>query len=284
MGKLRDQMLADMELRGLSRTTQKAYLREVRNFVKLYKKPPEQLGTKEVKEYLHHAVKVRKIALSTLRIYYSALRFLYMITLKRGWVVEKIPYPKQKEKLPVVLDLEEVLKLFEVTENLKHKAVLILTYSAGLRISETANLTLSDIDSKRMLIHVRQGKGGRDRYTILSNVALNALRQYWKKYQPSQWLFPGQEPDKHISLTSIHMIFQHAKAKAGITKPATCHTLRHSFATHLLEAGSNLHHIQLLLGHASPKTTTIYLHVSKHNLSQVISPLDSHDSNNSKTA
>jgi len=152
-------MLADMELRGLSRTTQKAYLREVRNFVKLYKKPPEQLGTKEVKEYLHHAVKVRKIALSTLRIYYSALRFLYMVTLKRSWVVDKIPYPKQKEKLPIILDLEEVLKLFEVTENLKHKAVLIVTYSAGLRISETANLIPSDIDSKRILIHVRQGKG-----------------------------------------------------------------------------------------------------------------------------
>ncbi len=168
-------MLADMELRGLSIATQKAYLREVRNFVKLYKKPPEQLGTKEVKEYLHHAVKVRKIALSTLRIYYSALRFLYMVTLKRSWVVDKIPYPKQKEKLPIVLDLEEVLKLFEVTNNLKHKAVLIVTYSAGLRISETANLIPSDIDSKRMLIHVRQGKGGRDRYTILSSVALDAL-------------------------------------------------------------------------------------------------------------
>jgi integrase/recombinase XerD len=284
MGKLRDQMQGDMELRGFSKPTQKTYIREVRRFVQHFGKPPEELGEKEIKEYLLHVVRDRKISLSTLKQYYSALRFLYKITLQRDWVVDKIPYPKQTTKLPVILDKEEVQSLFCATQNIKHKAILMLTYSAGLRMSETAHLAVSDIDSTRMMIHVRQGKGGRDRYSLLSHVALETLRQYWKEYHPASWLFPGQEADKPITSSSIHQIFMRAKKKAGITKPVSIHSLRHSFATHLLEAGSNLHHIQLLLGHASPKTTTIYLHVSKHNLSQVISPLDSHDSNNSKTA
>jgi len=274
MGELRDKMQGDMELRGFSKPTQQAYLREVRNFVRHFKKPPEELGEKEVKEYLLHLVRDRKISQSTLKQYYSGLRFLYKITLKRDWVVDKIPYPKQTTKLPVILDKTEVQSLLSATENIKHKAILMLTYSAGLRVSETAHLAVSDIDSTRMLIHVRQGKGGRDRYSVLSRVALENLRQYWKEYRPTSWLFPGQEPDRPISHSSIQMMFTSAKKKAGITKPVSIHSLRHSFATHLLEAGTDLHHIQLLLGHASPKTTTIYLHVSKHNLSRIASPLD----------
>lgn len=274
MGKLRDQMQGDMELRGFSKPTQKTYLREVSRFVQHFGKPPEELGEKEIKEYLLHVVRDRKISLSTLKQYYSALRFLYKITLQRDWVVDKIPYPKQTTKLPVILDKEEVQSMFCATQNIKHKAILMLTYSAGLRVSETAHLAVSDIDSTRMLIHVRQGKGGRDRYSLLSHVALDTLRQYWKEYHPASWLFPGQEADRPISPSSMQMIFTHAKKKAGITKPVSIHSLRHSFATHLLEAGTDLHHIQLLLGHASPKTTTIYLHVSKHNLSRIASPLD----------
>lgn len=274
MGKLRDQMQGDMELRGFSKHTQEAYLREVRKFVQHFKKPPEELGEKEIKEYLLHVVRDRKISLSSLKQYYSALRFLYKVTLKREWVVDKIPYPKQTTKLPVILDKEEVQSLFAATQNIKHKAILMLTYSAGLRVSETVHLTISDIDSTRMLMHVRQGKGGRDRYSLLSHVALETLRQYWKEYRPTTWLFPGQEADKPLSHSSMQQIFMSAKKKAGITKPVSIHSLRHSFATHLLEAGTDLHHIQLLLGHASPKTTTVYLHVSKHNLSRITSPLD----------
>jgi site-specific recombinase XerD len=160
-------------------------------------------------------------------------------------------------------------------ENLKHRAILMITYSAGLRISETARLKVSDIDSKRMMVRVQQGKGGKDRYTILSKTALECLRQYWKAYRPKEWLFEGQKEGTHICLSSIQQIFVEAKECAGITKPVSPHTLRHSFATHLIEAGTSLHHVQLLLGHRSPTTTTVYLHVSRINLAQVTSPLDS---------
>jgi integrase/recombinase XerD len=188
-------------------------------------------------------------------------------------MVEKIKCPKRRRKLPIVLDFSEVESLFSVTKNLKHKAMLMITYSSGLRVSETARLKMTDIDSKRMTVRVRQGKGG-DRYSILSQTALEQLRQYWKKYRPTEWLFDGQKKDDHITAHTIQCIFYAAKKRAGITKPASVHTLRHSFATHLIEAGTSLHHVQLLLGHRSPTTTTVYLHVSRLNLSQVISPLD----------
>ena len=203
----------------------------------------------------------------------AGLKFLYRTTLKREWPVEKIKHPKRRRKLPVVLDLSEVESLFSVTRNLKHKAMLMITYSSGLRVSETARLKMTDIDSKRMTVRIRQGKGG-DRYSILSQTALEQLRQYWKKYRPTQWLFDGQKKDDHITAHTIQCIFYAAKKRAGIKKPASVHTLRHSFATHLIEAGTSLHHVQLLLGHRSPTTTTVYLHVSRLNLAQVTSPLD----------
>jgi integrase/recombinase XerD len=172
------------------------------------------------------------------------------------------------------LDLSEVEALFSVTENIKHKAILMITYSAGLRISEASCLKVTDIDSKRMMVRVEQGKRNKDRYTILSQTALECLRQYWRKYRPKEWLFEGQKEGTHIGLTAIQQIFVAAKKRAGITKPISVHSLRHAFATHLIEAGTSLHHVQLLLGHRSPTTTTVYLHVSKLNLSQVTSPLD----------
>jgi site-specific recombinase XerD len=167
-----------------------------------------------------------------------------------------------------------VKALFSVTENIKHKAILMVTYSGGLRISEASRLKVTDIDSKRMTVRVEQGKGGKDRYTLLSQTALECLRHYWRDYRPQRWLFEGQKEDTHITVSSITQIFQKAKKRAGITKPASVHSLRHAFATHLLEAGTNLHHIQLLLGHKSPTTTTIYLHVSKPGLAHIPSPLD----------
>ena len=231
------------------------------------------LRKKEIKEYLVHLLKDRKISGGTYKYYVSGIKFLYRTTLKREGVVDAIQYPKSRRKLPVVLDLSEVEALFSVTENLKHKAILMITYSSGLRISEAARLKITDIDSKRMMVRIRQGKGGKDRYSILSYTALECLRQYWRKYRPKDWLFEGNK-NTHISISSIHQIFHAAKKRAGITKPASVHTLRHSFATHLVEAGTNLHHIQLLLGHRSPNTTTVYLHVSKLNLAQVTSPID----------
>lgn len=283
MGKLRDQMQADLQLRGLSPKTQKAYLSQVRNFARYFKRSPDQLGENEVKEYLLYILKEKKVSDSTYRHSYGALNFLYQTTLKRNWVMDKIPHLKTKRKLPVVLDRTEVDALFSVTKNLKHKAILMITYSSGLRLSETAHLKVSDIDSKRMMIRVSDGKGGKDRYTILSSVALEVLRQYWRKYRPIEWLFPGHRGDKQISARSIQKIFDRAKNLANITKPVTVHTLRHSFATHLLEAGTDLHHIQLLLGHKSPKTTTVYLHVSRKDLIRIVSPLDFTSTSNNKT-
>ena len=274
MGKLRDQMLADLQLKGATPRIQKTYLREVSNFAKYFNRSPEELGEDELKEYMLYLMRERHLSDGTFRFYICALKFLYRTTLKREWVVEKIKCPRRKRKLPVVLDLSEVESLFSVTTNLKHKAMLMITYSSGLRVSETVRLKMTDIDSKRMTVRIRQGKGGNDRYSILSHTALDHLKQYWKEYRPTVWLFDGARNDDHITTHTIQCIFYAAKRRAGITKPASIHTLRHSFATHLIEGGTSLHHVQLLLGHRSPTTTTVYLHVSRLNLAQVTSPLD----------
>lgn len=275
MDELREQMIRDLQLKGITPMTQKKYLREVTNLSKYFGKSPEQLGEKEVKEYLVHLLEDRKLSRGTYKNYAAGIKFLYRTTLNREEVVEKIRYPKALKKLPVVLDLAEVKSLLWGVENLKHRALLTITYSAGLRINEAACLRVADIDSKRMMVRVQQGKGGKDRYSILSQTALELLRRYWRQYRPKEWLFEGQKEGTHICLSAIRQIFLEAKKRAGITKPASPHTLRHSFATHLIEAGTSLHHVQLLLGHRSPTTTTVYLHVSRMNLAQVSSPLDS---------
>jgi site-specific recombinase XerD len=274
MSTLREQMAEDLQLRGLTPKTQGVYLREVSNYAKYFGKSPDQLGEEELRQYLLHLLKERKLATGTYRFYFQGLKFLYTHTLKRQDIVEKIRCPRGNKKLPVVLDLSEVKALLCVTENLKHRAILTITYSAGLRVSEVARLRVSDIDSKRMMVRVQQGKGRKDRYSILSKTALECLREYWRAYRPTEWLFEGQKPDTPIGYTSIRNIFLEAKERAGIRKPVSSHTLRHSFATHLIEAGTSLHHVQLLLGHRSPTTTTVYLHVSRMNLAQVTSPLD----------
>jgi len=274
MSKLKEQMKADLQLKGFKPSTQKTYLREVSNFARYFDKSPEELGKEEVKEYLLHLIKDKKLSQGTFKFYVSGIKFLYNTTLNRHEVVEGIKYPKAKIKLPVVLDLSEIEALFAATDNIKHKAILMITYSSGLRISETSRLKITDIDSKRMMVRVEQGKGGKDRYTILAETTLDHLRQYWRQYHPKEWLFKGQKDNTHITTSTIYQIFCEAKKRAGITKPASVHTLRHAFATHLIEAGTSLHHVQLLLGHRSPTTTTVYLHVSRLNLAQVISPLD----------
>ena len=274
MGKLRDQMLMDLQLCGAKARTQETYLREAENLARYFNRSPAELGEEELKEYLLYLIKERHLSEGTFRFYVAGLKFLYRTTLKREWPVEKIMHPRREKKLPIVLDLSEVESLFSVTRNLKHKAMLMITYSAGLRVSEATRLKLTDIDSVRMTVRISQGKGGKDRYSILSQTTLEQLRQYWKKYRPTEWLFEGQKKDSHISLSTIQTIFRAAKKRARITKPASIHTLRHSFATHLIEAGTSLHHVQLLLGHRSPTTTTVYLHVSRLNLTKVKSPLD----------
>jgi len=182
--------------------------------------------------------------------------------------------PKKEKKLPEILSKNEISKLLKAVKNLKHKAILYLVYSAGLRVGEVVKLKPTDIDSDRMLIHIIQGKGKKDRYTILSETALSILRQYVKVYKPEHWLFPGQHPDKHLTERSVQKVFDNARIDAKIRKNVSVHNLRHSFATHLLEGGVNLRYIQELLGHSSSKTTEIYTHVTQKNLSNIISPLD----------
>ena len=273
MGKLKDQMLVDLQLCGAKPRTQKTYLREAENLAKYFNRSPAELGEDNLKEYLLYLINEKHLSEGTFRFYVAGLKFLYRTTLKREWPVEKIKCPRREKKLPVVLDLSEVESILSAIKNLKHKAMLMLTYSSGLRVSETAKLKLTDIDSTRMTVRI-MGKGGKDRYSILSQTALEHLRLYWKKYRPAEWLFEGQKKDDHISTNSIQQLFYKAKKLARIKKPVSIHSLRHSFATHLIEAGTSLHHVQLLLGHRSPTTTTVYLHVSRLNLAQVTSPLD----------
>lgn len=275
MGALRKKMKMALELRGYSARTQGAYIGCVKNFAQYFGKSPAEMGETEIREYLYYLVTEKQLSDSSINSAYSALKFFYETTLCRDWNIEKIPRRKSEKRLPIVLDGSEIKQLLAVTTNLKHRAILMTTYSAGLRASETAHLKVSDVDSKRMQLRIAQGKGKKDRYTLLSRVTLNLLREYWRQYRPKVWLFPGSPSDSPISTRTIQKVFENAKRKAGIKKPATVHTLRHSFATHLLEAGTDIYHIQRLMGHTSPKTTAIYIHLRRQDVLKVHSPLDS---------
>jgi integrase/recombinase XerD len=272
--KLRDQMKMDMELKGFSVKTQDAYIRYVKTFVEYFGKSPMQMGEDEIRQYLHHLITEKQMSTSHINAVHSALKFFFTTTLQRQWNNIKIPRTKSPKKLPIVLAGSEIKQLLDVTINPKHRAILMTTYAAGLRVSETANLKLEDIDYKRMQIRVNEGKGKKDRYTILSAVNLKLLRDYWTLYRPNTWLFPGESPDKPITTRTIQKVFEISRDKAGIVKPATVHSLRHSFATHLLETGTDIFHIQRLMGHSSPKTTSIYIHVKQEDLLKIVSPLD----------
>ena len=275
MGKLREQMKMDLKLKGYSPKTQTAYLGYMKNFAQYFGRSPAKMGEEEIRKYLYYLVTEKQVSTSSINGAYSALKFFYQTVLQGNWNIAKIPRTKVRKKLPIVLDGSEIKQLFAVTANLKHRALLMTTYSAGLRVSETAYLKVSSIDSKRMQLRIAQGKGNKDRYTLLSPVTLDLLRDYWRQYRPFSWLFPGRSPDRPISTRAIQKVFENAKRKAGIKKPATVHTLRHSFATHLLEAGTDIYRVQKLMGHTTPKTTTIYIHLRRQDLLKVVSPLDS---------
>lgn len=274
MGRLHDQMKMDLELKNYSPKTRSSYLACVRSFAFHFGQSPEAMGDNEIREYLHFLIKEKKASQSAINQAYSALKFFYQTTLERDWNGLKIPRIKTGKRLPVVLSKEEVQAIFSATKNLKHKALLMTIYSAGLRLSEAAHLKVSDIDSKRMTIRIRQGKGNKDRYTLLARCTLDILHSYWKEYRPLDWLFPGNPKENSISSRTIQKVFENALPRAGIKKEATVHTLRHSFATHLLEAGTDLYHIQHLLGHTTAKTTAIYLHITHKDLARVVSPID----------
>lgn len=275
MSKLREQMIMEMDLKGFSQKTKEAYIRHIEKFTRYFNKSPEKLGEAEIKKYLHHLLIHRNLSQSYNSIAYSALKFLYANTLKRDWDNFKIPRSKKVKKLPVVLSREEVKKIFDVTQNLKHKAIFMTIYAAGLRVSEAANLKISDIDSSRMQLRIEGGKGKKDRYTLLSATNLNILRQYWNMYRPRKWLFPGAGGETPITIRTIQKVFNRAIRKAGITKRVSVHTLRHSFATHLLDSGADVYHIQKLMGHSSIRTTTVYIHISQKDSLKLTSPLES---------
>ena len=278
MLKLLETMKVDLELKGYSSKTVEAYLRYTRNFLDYYQKPIEQLHTDEIRNYLHYLIVIKKCSHSYVNVNYSALKFLYKNTLNQQWNIDKIPRMKKEKKLPVILSKTEVKNILNATTNLKHKAILTTVYSAGLRISEVRSLTIKDIDSNNMQIRVRKAKGKKDRYTLLSQNNLSLLRKYWEKYQPEYLLFPGMPTTKAISARTIQQFFKKYLNKTKITKNATVHTLRHCFATHLLEAGVDIFHIQKLLGHASPKTTARYIHLTRKDIIDVKSPFDMMDS------
>ena len=274
MSELRKQMKIYMDLKGYSPITTKYYINHVGNFAKYHKKSPNLLGEKEIQEYLHYCITKRCLTEGSVGSIYTALKILYTKVLNRTWDINKIPRIKECRRLPVVLSPEEIKAIFDAAPNIKHKAIFMTIYSAGLRVSEVCNLKVTDIDSKNMSIFIRQGKCKKDRYSLLSELNLQVLREYWKEYKPKEYLFSGRYRTDAITPRSVQRVFQKSKEKAEITKPATVHTLRHSFATHLLDTGTDICYIQRLLGHTRITTTTIYLHLRRMDLLNIKSPLD----------
>jgi site-specific recombinase XerD len=275
MGKLHEQMKADLTLKGYSSNTFAGYLPRCRKFAAHFNRSPEEMGREEIRAFLLYLAEEEQVSPGLQKAYLSAIKFLYRYTLNRPEEVENIPHPKMPVQLPLVLSRDEVLAIFEAIPYIKHKAIVATTYGAGLRISEVCSLRKSDIDSQRMRIYVHQGKGKKDRFALLSPMVLELLREYYRKVRPKgDWLFPGQNPKKHLTTNCIHRVFKKAVKKVGIHKRASMHTLRHSFATHLLENGTDIRFVQALLGHASIRSTVRYLHVSNAYVSHIESPFD----------
>ena len=267
-------MQQDMQIRNLSPNTIKNYSYHVQCFAQHFGKSPDHLGPEHIRDYQVHLVENKKVSWSSFNQAVCALRFLFRITLARDWPVTMIPFGKKPKTLPTVLGPEEVQKLLVCTDSLKHRVILTTLYAAGLRLEEALHLRVSDIDSARMLLRVACGKGAKQRCVPFSPRLLETLRDYWKKYRPSHWLFPGRKPDQPLSASAVQRCCERAVRQAGIHKHVTPHTLRHSYATGLLEAGVDLLTISRLLGHRSFSSTLIYLHVRRPHLESVPSPLD----------
>jgi integrase/recombinase XerD len=277
MGQFRDLMDRDLQIRGYSPFTRRAYLTCVRDLVRYFMRPPDQLTFEDINRYQLYLTEERKVSWSYFNQAVSAIRFFYLTSLQKNWNLKQIPYQKTCRRLPEVLSRKEVDALFKVTTNLKHLSILMTVYSGGLRVGEVVQLRVSDIDVERMVIRIDQGKGRKDRYVMLSKKLVPVLNDYCGKYKPSHWLFPGQKPSRPLDRRSAQRVFKKSKEAAGITKNVTAHSLRHSFATHLLEDGANIRVVQRLLGHRSLSFTAVYTHVAKDYLSQARSPLDRED-------
>ena len=274
MGALRDQMDADLVVRGMAVRTREAYLGAVAQLAKYYRRRPDRISEREIGRYLLYLIEERKLSWSTCNIAKQGLKFFYRVTLKRSESQFEIPRSRTRQKLPEILSQEEVARLIEQTANLKHRTILMTTYATGLRLNEVCHLRLSDIDSDRMTIRVEQGKGGKDRYTLLSPRLLAELRRYWVVYRPTQWLFTRRQGTGPIADGTLQRLYNTAKKRAGIAKTGGIHALRHAFATHLLEAGVDVHTIQRLMGHGHISTTQRYFHLARKHLTGTTSPLE----------
>ena len=254
---------------------QESYVQQVSLFARYFNQSPEQLGPEQIRTYQVYLTKEKKLATGSILIAISALRFLYKVTLKKDWTfADIIPAPKKPETLPVVLSPEEVLRFLACVASRKHRAILTTCYAAGLRVSEAIALTPPAIDSKRMVVRVEQGKGMKDRYVMLSPKLLEILRQWWRAERPEHWLFPGDMPGQHITRYAVEDACRKAQHTCKIPKPITPHSLRHAFAVHLLEQGTDVRTIQLLLGHRSLATTAKYLRIATSKVCSTSSPLD----------
>lgn len=274
MGELRIKMEQDMLLRGNSARTTENYLRSVAGLARHYGRAPDTLELREVKAYLQHLRQDRHLTLGSLATAVTGLRFFYEVTLGRAREEFYIPAPKQPQTQPHVLSRQQVERLLGQTERRRDRALLTTTYAAGLRVSELVALKVSDLDSERMLIRVEQGKGRKDRYTLLSERLLIELRAYYRVFRPTSWLFAGRSPEDPLGIRTAQRIYTRAARRAQISKPGGIHTLRHAFATHLLEAGTDLYTIQCLMGHSAIETTTRYLHLAPRALARRGSPCD----------
>jgi integrase/recombinase XerD len=279
--RLRKTMLDELRRRNYAQNTVRSYIKAIEDFARYFGRSPERLGPQHIREYQVHLFRDRKLAPGTVEGRGAALRFLYVKTLHRPYLPDQIPFPKRARRLPTVLSPEEVALLIDSAKNLMHRAMLMTLYATGLRRAELCRLKVADIDSQRMVIHVREGKGGRDRDVLLSPKLLETLREYWRWMKPKTWLFPGMvdnwRADVPITEKAAWAAVNEAKKRAGINKRVSPHTLRHSFATHMLEAGADLRTIQVLLGHAKLADTTVYLHLSRRHLQAVASPLEALD-------
>ena len=274
MTPLRQRMLQDMQLRNFSAGTQRSYIHYIAGFATHYGLSPDRLGLDDVRNYQLHLIQQKRLSPQSINCFVAAAKFLYTVTLDMPWSDEGFPRLKVPEKLPFVLSVAEIEQFFRYIGILKHRACLMLCYGSGLRSSEAVALKIEDIDSSRMLIRVQQGKGAKDRFTVLSGRLLKLLRQYYKVQCPVKWLFPGTKAGTHLQAGTIQEVCRDAARMAGITKRITPHILRHSFATHLLEAGTDTRAIQVLLGHTRIDTTARYTAVTPQSVGKIVSPLD----------
>jgi site-specific recombinase XerD len=271
-------MLDELQRRNYSANTIRTYIHAIEDFARYFGRSPYQLGPEHIRQYQVHLFRERKLSAGTVEGRTAALRFLFVKTLKRAYLNDQIPFPKRQRPLPTVLSQEEVARLIDSARNLMHRAMLMTLYGTGVRRAELCQLKVADVDSQRMVIRVRNGKGGRDRDVLLSDKLLQTLREYWRWMKPKTYLFPGTvknwRADVPITTKVVWIAVDEARKRAGIDKRISPHTLRHSFATHMLEAGADLRTIQVLLGHAELADTAVYLHLSRRHLQAVASPIE----------